>query len=173
MCAPLPTWALGGPARGRCYGGRAPLGLAGGGRRPLVTRVTRAPAIGRRGGVAMVTGRGGAGARPGSGVMAAAAGAALLMLLMAAALAGGDDSDWVRLPSKCEGKGGLGGRGGRRPPAVCAGRGLLVRGSAPAGCPSARPRAPLFRQALHRLSIRGWGLVMCAAHSWVSVMLPA
>ncbi|XP_074392874.1 protein canopy homolog 3 [Zonotrichia albicollis] len=46
-------------------------------------------------------GRGGAGARPGSGVMAAA-GAALLMLLMAAALAGGDDSDWVRLPSKCE-----------------------------------------------------------------------
>lgn len=136
MCAPLPTWALGGPARGRCYGGRALLGLAGGGRRGLVTR---APAIGRRGGVAMVTGRGGAGERPGSGVMAAAAGAALPMLLMAAALAAGDDSDWVRLPSKCEGKRSLGGRGDRRPPAVCAGRGSLVRGCAPAGCPSARP----------------------------------
>ncbi|KAM7061099.1 protein canopy homolog 3 isoform 2-T2 [Acridotheres tristis] len=32
----------------------------------------------------------------------AAAGAALVMVLMAAALARGDDSDWVRLPSKCE-----------------------------------------------------------------------
>ncbi|XP_017674273.1 PREDICTED: protein canopy homolog 3 isoform X2 [Lepidothrix coronata] len=33
---------------------------------------------------------------------AAVAGAALLVMLMAAALARGDDSDWVRLPSKCE-----------------------------------------------------------------------
>lgn len=115
--------------------GRAPLRLAGGGRRGLARRVTRASAIGRRGGVAVVTGRGGAGARPGSGVMAAAAaGAALLVLLMAAALAVGDDSDWVRLPSKCEGKRSLGGERGDRPPsAVCSGRGLLVR-----GCPSAR-----------------------------------
>lgn len=62
----------------------------------------------------------------------------MLMLLMAAALAGGDDSDWVRLPSKCEGKRGLGvGRADRRPPAVCSGRGLLLRGCAPAGCSSA------------------------------------
>lgn len=145
-CAPLPTWALGGTARGRSYGGRAALRLAGGGRRGLVMRVTRAPAIGRRGGAAMVTGRGGAGARPGNGVMAAAAGAALLMLLMAAALAEGDDSDWVRLPSKCEGKWSLGGPGRSAPPAVGSGRGLLVRGCAPAGCPSARlpPRAPPF-----------------------------
>ncbi|XP_072713258.1 protein canopy homolog 3 isoform X1 [Ciconia boyciana] len=37
---------------------------------------------------------------PGSGAMAAAA--AALLLAAAAALAGGDDSDWVRLPSKCE-----------------------------------------------------------------------
>lgn len=145
-CAPLPTWALGGTAQGRSYGGRAALRLAGGGRRGLVMRVTRAPAIGRRGGAAMVTGRGGAGARPGNGVMAAAAGAALLMLLMAAALAEGDDSDWVRLPSKCEGKWSLGGPGRSAPPAVGSGRGLLVRGCAPAGCPSARlpPRAPPF-----------------------------
>ncbi|XP_055671879.1 protein canopy homolog 3 isoform X1 [Falco peregrinus] len=35
---------------------------------------------------------------PGSGAMAAAA----ALVLLAAALAGGDDSDWVRLPSKCE-----------------------------------------------------------------------
>lgn len=146
-CAPLPTWALGGPARGRCHGGRAPLGLAGGGRRGLVARVTRASGIGRRGGVAMVTGRGGAGARPGSGVMAAAAGEALLMLLMAAALAlaGGDDSDWVRLPSKCEGKHSGTGVIGRRP--LSAGAGGCRCGAAPpraAPVPASCPRAPLL-----------------------------
>lgn len=146
-CAPLPTWALGGPAWGRCHGGRAPLGLAGGGRRGLVARVTRASGIGRRGGVAMVTGRGGAGARPGSGVMAAVAGEALLMLLMAAALAlaGGDDSDWVRLPSKCEGKHSGTGVIGRRP--LSAGAGGCRCGAAPpraAPVPASCPRAPLL-----------------------------
>lgn len=97
-----PGAALRGP-RAAGIGWRRPAGIG--------HAATRASDIGWRGGVAMVTGRGGAGARPGSGVMAAAAGAALLMLLMAAALAGGDDSDWVRLPSKCEGKRGLGGPG--------------------------------------------------------------
>ncbi|XP_035178989.1 protein canopy homolog 3 [Oxyura jamaicensis] len=58
--------------------------------------------------VAVVTGaRRGRMRGPGSGAMAAAAavaaeGPAVLLLLLAAAAAGGDDSDWVRLPSKCE-----------------------------------------------------------------------
>lgn len=46
--------------------------------------------------------------------MAAVAAVTLLLLVLtaAAALTGGDDSDWVRLPSKCEGKRGR--RGVRR-----------------------------------------------------------
>lgn len=44
--------------------------------------------------------------------MAAVAAVTLPLLVLTAALTGGDDSDWVRLPSKCEGKRGR--RGVRR-----------------------------------------------------------
>lgn len=95
--------------------------LAAGGR-GWARRATHAAGIGGRRAVTMVTGRGGRGV-PGSGAMAAM----LLLLLAAATVAGRDDSDWVRLPSKCEGKRGWG-WGWRGPPseAVVIGRRVLA-----------------------------------------------
>ncbi|XP_075269358.1 protein canopy homolog 3 [Opisthocomus hoazin] len=100
---------LGGPAGSRAGGAAEGRAL----RRPPHRRPARPPLRDRPGKSAPLPGapRGCYGSRrgregrsrkrgPGSGAMAAAE--ALLLLVLAAARAGGDDSDWVRLPSKCE-----------------------------------------------------------------------
>lgn len=93
--------SLGRPGGDCAAAGQGHSGWLAAGRRRLAGRATRAAGISRLPAVAMVTRRGGGAlpeARGGSGAMAA------VWLLLLTAMVGGDDSDWVRLPSKCEGE---------------------------------------------------------------------
>lgn len=157
-----PTCGLSGTTRKRFYGGRAGSRVARIGWRQAgedwASEPRALPGLaGARGCYGYLVGRAGRFRKrgPGSGAMAAVA----ALLLLAAALAGGDDSDWVRLPSKCEGKRGRGwararlaGRscGARPPPAGCSGRAgeLLVRRLQPQPQPQPLGLTGVLRAAL-------------------------